>query len=74
MEHESDGDTNFNRRVRYSNQRIVTGTGGFRNSRTRGNYPYYSIGEIGQNTKSPEDLRKLVVSQTPEENHLLTLV
>ena len=30
--------------------------------------------EIGQNTeKSPEDLRRLVVTQIPVRNHLLTL-
>ena len=40
-----------------------------------GVYPNYSIVEIGQNTeKSPGDLKRLAVAQTPEENHQLTLV
>ena len=35
----------------------------------------YSIVENGQNTeKSPGDLRKLDVTQTPEKNYQLTLV
>ena len=34
--------------------------------RRRGNYPNYSIPEIGYNTvKSPGDLRRFVVTQTP---------
>ena len=35
----------------------------------------YSIVEVDQNTeKSPGDLRRLAVTQTPEENHLQTLM
>ena len=37
MEHENDGDINCNCGVRYSHQRIVTGTGGLENKRTSGN-------------------------------------
>ena len=45
---------------------IGTGTEGLRNKRTSGNHPNYSIIKIGQNTeKSPVDLRRLVVTQTP---------
>ena len=41
----------------------------------RGDHPNYSIVEIGQKTKkSPGDMRRLVVTQTPVENHRLTLV
>ena len=41
----------------------------------RGDHPNYSIVEISQNTeKSPGDLRRLAVTQTPVENHQLTLV
>ena len=37
--------------------------------------PIYSIIKIGQNTeKSPGDLRRLAVTQTPIEDHQLTLV
>ena len=40
-----------------------------------GDYPNDSIIENGQNTKkSPGDLRRLVVSQTPVKNHRLTLM
>ena len=43
--------------------------------RTSGDHQYYSIDEIGQNTeKSPRDLRRLVVTQNPSKNDLLTLV
>ena len=59
MEHESDG----------------TETGGLENKRTSGDRPNYSIIEIGENTeKSPGDLRRLAVIQTPVRNHRLTPV
>ena len=74
MEHKSDGDTICNCRARYSHQKIDNGTGGLGN-KTSGDHPNYSIVEIGQNTKkSPADLRRLAVTQTPVENHQLTLV
>ena len=42
---------------------------------TSGDHPNYSIVEIGQNTKkSPGNLGRLAVTQTPVENHQLTLV
>ena len=44
MEHESDGDTNCNWRVRHNHKGIIiTGTGGFGNKRTIGDHPNYSI-------------------------------
>ena len=47
---------------------------GFGNKRTREEHPNYSFVEIGQNIeKSPEDLRKLLVSETSVENYQLTL-
>ena len=50
-------------------------TGGHGNKRTSRNHPDYCIAKIDQNTeKSPGDLRRLAVTQTPEENHQLTLV
>ena len=71
MEHESDSDTNC---TRYNHQSISTETGGFENKRTSGDHPNYSINKIGQNTeKSPGDLRRLAVTQTPVRNHRLTL-
>ena len=43
--------------------------------RTGGDHPNFYIIENGQNTeKSPGDLRRLAVTQTPVENHRLTLM
>ena len=48
---------------------LVKGTGRFGNKRTSGDYPDY-----GQNTeKSPGDLRRLAIIQTPIENYQLML-
>ena len=59
----------------YSHQRIIKGTGGLRNKRMNGDSPNYYISENGQNTdKCPEVLRKLVVTQTAEKDHQLTLM
>ena len=56
-------------------QRIGSGTGRIGNKRKNGDYPDYSVVEIGENTeKSPGDLRRFEVTQTPVENHQLTLV
>ena len=50
-------------------------TRGLGKNETGGDSPNYSIVEIGQNTeKSPGDWRRLAVSQTPVENHQLTLM
>ena len=39
------------------------------------NPPNYSIIEVGHNTeKSPGDLKKVIVSQTPVKDHQLTLI
>ena len=55
-------------------KRLVKGLGRLGNKWTSGDHPAYSIIKIGQNTEdSPGDLRKLSVTQTPEENHQLTL-
>ena len=60
VEHEIDDLTNCKWCSWYSHQRIGTRTEGFGN-----NYLNYSIIEIGQNSeKSPEDLRRLAVTQT----------
>ena len=75
MEHESDGDTNYNWGALYSYQKIDKGTGGLGNKKSNGDHLNYSIIKIGQNTeKSPGDLRRFAVTQTPVENHQLTLV
>ena len=74
MKHESDSDTSCNLSARYSHQKSCKGIGGFGDKMTNGDHPNYSIVEIGQNTKkSPGDLRRLAVTQTPEENHQQTL-
>ena len=65
LEHESDSDTNCNWYARYSHQMTGKGTE---------DHPNYNI-KIGQNTeRSPGDLRRLAVTQTPAEDHQLTLV
>ena len=70
MDHESDDYTNCNWCSWYSHQRIGTRTGGLRNNGIGEDCPNYSIVEIDQNTeKSPGDLRRLAVTQTPEEKH-----
>ena len=49
--------------------------GGLQNWRMGRDYPNDSITENGQKTeKSPGDLRKLAVTQTPVRNHQLKLM
>ena len=49
---------------------IVTKEWVLGDKRTSGDHPNYSIIKIGQNTKkSPGDLKRLAVTQTPVENH-----
>ena len=61
--------------TRNNPQRIGKGTWRLGNERTSRDHPDYIIIKIGKNTeKSPGDLRRLVVIQTPAENHQLTLV
>ena len=75
MEHENDGDTNCNWCSRYSHQKISRRTGGLGSKRTSGDHPNNSIIKIGQNTeKSPRDLRRLAVTQSPVRNQQLTLM
>ena len=51
---------------------IKGGLGGWR---TSGNPPDFDIIENGQNTeKSPRDLRRLAVTQTPGKDHQLKLM
>ncbi len=75
MKHESNGDTNCNRCARYSHQRTGSGTRGLGNKRTRRDHPNFYIIENSENTeKSPGDLRRLAVTQTPVKNHQLKLM
>ena len=75
MEHESDGDTNYNWCAGYSHQKMGKETEEFVNKGTSGYYPNYSIVEIDQNTeKSPGDSRRLAVTQTPIKKNQLMVV
>ena len=75
MEHESDGDTNWNWGTWNSPQRIDTVTGGLGNKRTSGDPPNYSIVKIGLNTeKSPGDFWRLTVAQNLMRNYQLTMM
>ena len=48
---------------------------GLGKKRRNGDHPNYSIVEISQNTeKSPGDLRRLAVTQTPMKDHQLKLM
>ena len=54
---------------------IIKGTEGLGNSKTSGDHPNDSIIENGQNTeKSPRDLKRFAVTQTPVKDHKLTLM
>ena len=75
IEHEGNSDTNCNRCARYSHQMIGKETGGLGNKRTSKDHSNYCIIKISQNTEEcPGDLSRLAVSQTPVEDHQLTLV
>ena len=75
VEHERDDYTNCNWFSCYNHQRISSRTGGFRNNRTGGDCPIFCRVKIYQDTeKSPGDLRRLAVTQTVVENHLLRLL
>ena len=59
----------------YSHQKINKGKEGLGNKRTSGEHPNYCTIKIGRNTeKSPGDLRKLAVIQTPVKDHQQTLM
>ena len=52
-----------------------TGIGGLENKRTSRDNSNYGLDEIGWNIeKSPGDLRRLAITQTPVKNHQLTLI
>ena len=54
---------------------LLKGTGGLGGWGTGGDHPNDSIIENGQNTeKSPGDLGRLAVTQTPVKKHRLTLM
>ena len=75
MEHKGENYTNCDRCFWQGNKRIIKGPGRFRSWRLSGDHPNNSIVENGQNTeKSPGDLRRLAVTQSPMKDHQLTLI
>ena len=67
MENEDDGDINYNWKEL---ERLGNWTGRFGNWRTSLHHSNYSIAMIGLNTKkSPRDLKKLTLTQTPVKDH-----
>ena len=74
IEHEGDNYTS-DWCVWNSNLKITKGARGHGSWRTSGDHPDDSIIDNGQNTKkSPGDLRRLAVTQTPVKIHHLTLM
>ena len=75
IEHECDNYTNSDWCFCYINSRTIKGTGGLGRWWTSGDYLNDNVLEDGQNTeKSPEDLRRLAVTQTPMRDHQLPLM
>ena len=72
MDHDTDGNTDCSC---YNPKLIGTDTGRLENKRTSRDHNDNSIIKIGQNTeKSPGDLRRLAITQTPVRNYRLMLV
>ena len=75
MEQENNSDTDYDWCSWYSHQRIITGTRGFGNKKTRGDHPNCYIIVNGQNTdECPRALRRLAVTQTPVKDHQLKMM
>ena len=75
MDHEGDGGISCNRFTWNDFKMIGKGTGKIGNQKTSRNHPSYSFVKISQNIeKSPGDLRRIAVSQTPVKDHELALV
>ena len=75
MKHAGNGDTNCSWCSWNGPQKIREVIGTVGNRRTSQDHPNYNIVKIGQKTKkSPGDLRKFAVTQTPVKYYQLTLV
>ena len=75
VEHECDDDTNCNWCSWYGPKKLGRKIWGSGNQRKNQDHPNYRIIKIGQNTgKSPDNLRRLAVTQTPLKDYLLMLV
>ena len=74
MDYKGEGVTNCNWDTRNNPQSLGKGTKEIENKRTTGNHQYFRIIKIGQNTeKSPGELKRFAVTQTPLRHHQLTL-
>ena len=75
IQHESGGDTSCNRCARNSQQRIGKWSGRIVDKMMSGDHLDYRSFKICQNTKkSPGDLWRPVVTQTPMKDHQLMFV
>ena len=73
--HECGGDTNCSWFVWNGPQMFGTKAGRIENQRKNGDLLDYGINKINQNSeKSPGDLMRLAVTQTPVKDHRQTLV
>ena len=71
MKRESDGNTDYNWCTRNGLQRLSMGTERVKNRRTSRDHPNYNISQNSE--KSPGELRRLAVTQSPVKVHQLTL-
>ena len=75
MEHEGDGNTNYNLCSWHSHQRIGPRTRELGNKGTKEDHPNYSIIKIGQNTeKCPGDLRRLAANAGVKNSKRKTII
>ena len=75
QETEGDNYTNCDWCFWHGNKRIIKGPEGFGRWRSSGDLPNNCVIENGQNTeKSPGDLRRLTVTQSPVKDQQLTLM
>ena len=75
VENDGQRNTNLGRCIRNSHQEVGEETGVIGNQRENRNHLNYSMAEISENTqKSPGDLIRLAVTQSPVKNYQLTLV
>ena len=75
MENEGDDNTDCNWCTWNDPQMLGKRTRSVGNRRKNRDHPSYRMVVIGQNTeKTPGDLRRLAITQTPVKDHQLTLV
>ena len=67
MEHEGNGDAASNWHTWNGPERLTIAAERVGNRKTNQDYLKYSITKIGQNTKSPGDLRRLAVTQAVKD-------